>query len=303
MPLSFPLRGIITPTITPLTADFSLDQPSLRKLLEHIIAGGVHGIFALGTSGEGPMLSLKTQCEVIAESCRIAAGRVPVLAGVTHSSIEESLDLARHAAHCGADAVVHAGPLYMPVGQQQLIRFIERFADASPLPVFLYNMPSHTHVVFEETTVARLAAHRNVAGLKDSSSQILYLHGLIRAVRDRPDFSLLVGPEEMTAECILLGIHGGVNGGSNLFPKLYVELYEAASAGNLERVRTLQERVILISRKIYSAGTYGSSYLQGVKCAASLLGLCRNILAPPYAPLEGDDFELIRSHLAELKAL
>jgi 4-hydroxy-tetrahydrodipicolinate synthase len=119
----------------------------------------------------------------------------------------------------------------------------------------------------------------------------------------RAGFSVLVGPEEMMAECVLLGIDGGVNGGSNLFPSLYVSLYDAASRGDLPKVRELQSRVLDVSQRIYSAVTYASGYLQGIKCAASLLGLCSGELGPPYEPLAESLRESIRSHLVALGAL
>ncbi|MFN7923975.1 MAG: dihydrodipicolinate synthase family protein [Bryobacteraceae bacterium] len=296
MSLPQPLRGIVTPLITPLEADFSLDAASLDRLVDHVIGGGVNGIFPLGTSGEGPVLSMATQRATIERACAAARGRVPVLAGVTHASVEESIGLARHAAACGASAVVTAGPLYMPVSQSQLIDVTRRLADASPIPVFLYNMPSHTHVFFEEATVLELAAHPNITGLKDSSGQIMYLHGLRRRLEHRPDFSLLVGPEEMMPECVMLGIHGGVNGGSNLFPELYVSLYDAAMRGDLDTVRKLQRRV-----QDVSTGAYGASYLLGVKCAAAALGLCRNVVAPPYRALEGEAEARVRAAVARLR--
>ncbi len=293
-----PLRGIITPLLTPLSSSDTLDVAGLRRLLDHVIAGGVHGVFVLGTSGEGPALSLRLQEDVIGFTCAHVAGRVPVLAGVTGASFADSIRLSRHAANEGADAVVTAGPLYFPVTPEHLQTFVNQFAEASPLPVFLYNMPSHAHVRFDIDTVFRAAEHPNIAGLKDSAGDIIYLHQLRRALT-RPDFTILVGPEEMMAECVLLGIHGGVNGGSNLFPKLYVDLYNAAFTGDLETVRKLQAKVIEISARIYQV-SYGAGYLQGAKCAANLLGLCQDAFAAPYAPLQGEQRETIRRNLMEL---
>jgi 4-hydroxy-tetrahydrodipicolinate synthase len=294
MPLSSPLRGIVTPLLTPLDRPDRLDADGLYRLIEHVIAGGVSGIFVLGTSGEGPSLSRQMQEEVIRRTCGSVNGRVPVLVGIADSSLEESLSLARFAADSGAGAVVTTGPLYMPVAQDQLIDYVRDLSERSPLPVYLYNIPSHSHVSFAVETVRRSAELPNIAGLKDSAGQIIYLHQLRQALADRPDFTLLVGPEEMMAECVMLGIHGGVNGGSNLFPGLYVRLYEAAARGDLALVRELQPRVIEISKRIYSAVPYGSGYLQGVKCAASLLGLCAGELAPPYKALAGSQLEYMK---------
>lgn len=303
MPLSRPLRGIVTPLITPLASPDSLDQPSLEKLVEHVIGGGVSAVFVLGTTGEGPALPTTVRRQVVEVTCRAAANRVPVIVGITDSCLREALDLAEYSATAGASAVVSAGPTYFPVAQPELENYIRQLADASPLPLFLYNMPSHTHVRFAVPTVAAVADHPKIAGLKDSSAEITYLSALRHTLAGRPDFTLLVGPEEMMGESVLLGIHGGVNGGSNLFPSLYVQLYQAAFHGDVATLRTLHARVIDISQRLYCAGTYGSSYMQGLKCAASLLGLCRNILAPPYAPFDAARTDTIRRHLVALGAL
>ena len=101
-------------------------------------------------------------------------------------------------------------------------------------------------------------------------------------MREHKDFSTIVGPEEMMAEVVLMGADGGVNGGANLFPKLYVDLYHAAASGNLEEVRKLQSKVMKISSTFYNAGSYGSSFLKGVKCSLSILGICNDFVAAPF---------------------
>lgn len=303
MLLPRPLRGIVTPLITPLETPDSLDQPSLETLLEHVIDGGVAAVFVLGTTGEGPALPVSVRRQMVEVTCRVAANRVPVIVGITDSCLREALDLAEFSARAGAAAVVSAGPTYFPVAQAELERYIRQLADAAPLPLFLYNMPSHTHVRFAVPTVAAVAGHPNIAGLKDSSGEIMYLHALRHTLAQRPDFTLLVGPEEMMGESVLLGVHGGVNGGSNLFPSLYVQLYQAAATGDLPTLRRLHARVIDISQRLYCTGTYGSSYMQGLKCSAAQLKLCRNVLAPPYQPFDTDQVETIRRHLGALGVL
>lgn len=303
MRLPRPLRGIVTPLITPLETPDTLDRPSLEKLAGHVVEGGVAAVFVLGTTGEGPALPVAVRRQVVEATCRAVANRVPVIVGITDSCMREALELAEFSARAGAAAVVSAGPTYFPVAPPELERYIRQLADASPLPLFLYNMPSHTHVRFAVPAVAAVADHPNIAGLKDSSGEIMYLHALRHAMAARPEFTLLVGPEEMMGESVLLGVHGGVNGGSNLFPSLYVQLYEAAAGGDVATLRRLHARVIEISQRLYCAGAYGSSYMQGLKCAASVLGLCGNVLAPPYAPLGDAQVDTIRRHLVALGAV
>ncbi|MEZ5400117.1 MAG: dihydrodipicolinate synthase family protein [Bryobacteraceae bacterium] len=301
MSLPSPLRGIVTPLLTPLKTPDSLDPEGLDRLVDHVIDGGVHGIFILGTSGEGPSVSASIRRAVVERTCSRAAGRVPVLVGVTDSSLADAVSLANVAAGSGAAAVVTTGPLYMPVTQAQLLGYIADLAAASPLPVMLYNMPSHARVFFEVETVRLAAQIPGVIGLKDSSAQLLYLRGLQQALAGRPDFTLLVGPEEMMPECVMFGVHGGVNGGSNLFPKLFVDLYDAAARGDLATVASLREAVLALSRAVYNAVSYGSSYLQGVKCAAEALGLCAGALAAPYKAFEGAERDAVRRGLADFR--
>lgn len=156
------------------------------------------------------------------------AGRVPVLVGVTDTSLEESLRLAHKAAECGAAAVVAAPPYYFAPSQTELTMYYKALADALPLPLCLYNMPVHVKVSLEPATVKELAGHPNIIGLKDSSSNMVYFQTLLYELSDRPDFALFMGPEQLTAESVMLGAAGGVNGGANVFPELYVALYEAA---------------------------------------------------------------------------
>src|SRR5439155_25915701 len=135
-----------------------------------------------------------------------------------------------------------------------------RLAAAAPLPLFLYNIPSHAHVGVELETVRRALDFPNVVGIKDSAGHMGFFHRVRQmAAAARPEFAVLIGPEEMLADAVLLGAHGGVCGGSNLVPELYVGLYDAAVRGDLPRVRELHERVTDVSATIYSVGRGGSA--------------------------------------------
>lgn len=298
-----PLTGIYPPLVTPLADPDTLDVAALERLVGHVLAGGVHGLFLLGTTGEGPGLSQRLKGEVVERGLKFVGGRVPVLVGVTDNAFAESVRLAERAAAAGALAVVLAPPHYFQMSQAELGGYVERFAAASPLPVMLYHIPHLTRTGFEVGTVGRLAQHPRVIGIKDSGGQMQYQHEVRLAVAGRPDFTVLVGPEELLAEAVLLGAHGAMCGGANMLPKLYVDLYHAARAGDLPRVRELHERVMRISGTIYTVGGGGSSYFRGLKCALSLLGLCSDVLAEPYRPLSGPERERVRGHLRELGML
>jgi 4-hydroxy-tetrahydrodipicolinate synthase len=146
---------------------------------------------------------------LVTRTCEQVAGRVPVLVGITDTVLTEAHRLARTAAGAGAAAVVAAPPYYFPASQAELTAYFHLLADQLPLPLFLYNMPANTKVSLAPATVQALADHPNVFGLKDSSGSMVYFQTLVHTLKHRPDFSLLVGPEEITAEGLLMGGHGG----------------------------------------------------------------------------------------------
>lgn len=277
-----PLRGIIPPLVTPLLDNDTLDIEGLERLIEKTISGGVHGIFILGTTGEFASLSYRLRIELIKRTCLLVDRRVPVMVGITDSAFAESLNLAKVAADCGADAVVLAPPYYFASGQPELLEYLKRIMIKMPLPLFIYNMPVHTKVIFEPKTVKAAAEIPGIVGMKDSSSNLAYFKQVQYELRDRNDFTFMVGAEEFMAEFVLTGGHGGVNGGANMFPKLYVELYNASVSRNFEKILPLQQKVIQISSTIYKVGHYGSSYLKGLKCALSVMGICNDYLAEPF---------------------
>ena len=280
-------RGVVPPLVTPLipsdgkAGPDELDRDGFARLIDRVIDGGVSGIFALGSSGEGPSLSHRLQHDVTKAACELAAGRVPVLVGVTDTSAAESVALARYAAECGADAVVLAPPYYFPAGQTELRRYVERLLPQFPLPTMLYNMPALTKVVFERETLEALAQQPSIVGIKDSGGDLDYFAGLIELKETRPDWSVLMGPERLSAEAIRLGGDGGVHGGANLFPKLFVRLYEAAVAGDEAEVARLQAQVERLGG-IWNVGKYASRHIKAMKSGLSILGVCGDALAEPF---------------------
>jgi 4-hydroxy-tetrahydrodipicolinate synthase len=284
MAQSTPFRGIIPPMITPLRPDFSLDIARTERLIEHLIDGGVHGIFILGTTGEFAGLSSAVKSDLIQITCQQVKGRVPILVGVTDCSFTESVDLAAIAHKYGAEAVVVAPPFYMNIGQAELIHYYQKLADDVELPLFLYDMPSHVKISIEVETAVKLSKHPNIIGIKDSSGKIENFQALCEAFKQQPEFKIFVGPEEFLAETLKIGGDGGVTGGANLFPKLYVALYEAFEKKEYDAVKKFQETILFLCSNLYQNGTYQSSYLKGLKAAMSFEGLCEDNFAPPIFP-------------------
>ena len=298
-----PFRGIITPMITPLTSNETIDLENLKRLIKHLIDGGVHAIFILGTTGEGASLSYKLKYELINVTCEYVKSRVPVFVGITDSSFQEGIYLSKIAESAGASAVVAALPYYFSLGQNEIINYFKKLADNVNLPLFMYNIPSQTKIMIEAETVKTLSSHPQIVGIKDSSGNAPYFNTLLYLLKDNKSFSILVGPDEMMASTVLLGGNGGVNSGSNLFPRLFVDLYNAAASGDLEKVSDLQEKVMAISVKIYQTEKCGVSFLKGLKTALYLSGFCGTSLASPLSCYEEKEVAVIRENLLFLNQI
>ena len=274
-------QGIIPPLVTPLLDRDKIDVDGTKRLLNHVIRGGVHGIFILGTTGEAPSLSYRLRRDFIQLVCDQVGKVVPVLVGITDTSIVESLDLATFARDAGAEAAVLTTPYYFPAGQTELIQYVESVVAESPLPLMLYNMPSMTKVWFEVDTLSKLTASSNIVGIKDSSGDLDYFQRILKLKEARPDWSMLIGPEHLTSQAVAFGGDGGVNGGANIFPELFVSMYEASVAGDQERLLVLNQRIDKL-QQIYSVGKYASRFIKATKSSLSILGICSDQLAPPF---------------------
>ncbi len=296
------LSGIVPPILTPLRERDVLDVAGLERLIEHTLAGGVHGLFILGTSGEGPGLSYRLRREVIQHVCKQVRGRVPVLVGITDTAFAESIAIARYAADAGAQSVVSAGPYYLPVAQPELLDYVSRLTQEQPLPLFIYNMPQLTKVHFEPETLRQLAHLEKIVGLKDSSADLAYFDKLVALKKQRPDWSVLVGPEHLLMETMRRGGDGGVNGGANFYPSLFVELFEAVKSGDSLRAADLQNKLLQLG-VIYSVGQHASAVIKGMKCACSLLGICDDLMAEPFEKFRAPERAKIRAVLESLELL
>ena len=298
-----PIHGIITPLVTPLTEQGQLDLEGLQRLIAHVTFGGVHGLFILGTTGEGPSLCRKIQESVIRHTSQYVDGDLPVFVGITHPSLNESLSLSCTAADAGCDAVVVAPPYYFDLQQQEFITYCRRLSQESPLPVVLYNMPAVTGISISPETVRQLVVEEAIVGIKDSSGDLEYFRELLSIGKTHSDFPVIVGPEHLLAETLALGGVGGVTGGANIWPDLFVKLYEAVLDGASDHVSQLAE---LVSRlgQIYTVGAPSvSATVARTKTAISILGLCGDNMAAPIVRTNEQQRRKIESFLEDLDIL
>lgn len=294
------LTGIVPPLATPLTSSGKIDAVALHSLVEHVCTAGVNGLFILGTTGEGPSLDNGMRRDVIKAVQQQAGSRVPVLVGLCDTSLNEQLALAEFSATVGAAGLVLTPPCYFALSDAEVLNYLERFTPKLPLPVFLYNIPSLTKIAFAPHIVASAVSLPNVVGLKDSSGNMAYFDAVRRQVPE--EFRMFCGPEELLTEAMALGANGGVCGGSNLFPRLYLELYEAARDGRTADAARLQSIVLELSSGVYSVCSGNSQYLRGMKTALHALGLAGGALAEPLSAVSSEESRTIQQFLSRFCA-
>jgi len=300
--MELPLRGIIPPVITPLIDNNTLDVKGLENLVEHLVTGGVHGLFILGTTGEAPSLSYSLRKEFIKRTCELTNHRIPVMVGITDTSFEGSLEIAEYSQSVGADAVVLAPPYYMPISQTEMMFYLENLIPKSPLPLLVYNMPSHTKLHMVLRTV-KLAKDLGAIGIKDSSGDMFYQASLIEEFKSSPEFAIITGTELFIPETIMQGGHGAIAGGANMFPKFFVEFYEASLARDFEKIALLREINMRLYNTIYNVSKNSSKYIRGIKCVLSTMGICNDYAALPLTRYEGEERQKIEQYIAELSGI
>lgn len=295
-----PLKGVIPPLVTPLLSNTEIDEEGLNNLIEHLISGGVHGLFLLGTTGEATSLKYKVREKFVKKACEINAGRLPVLAGITDTSFEDSIEMSASFKEAGADAVVIAPPYYIPISQHEMMQYLEDLVPKLALPFFLYNMPGYTKLHMSLETV-QLAKDLGALGVKDSSGDMVYLYSLIDKFKDSPEFSIFAGTEIFLPGTIIQGGHGVVPGGANMFPRLFVEIYEASAAGDVERIQALHKVMMKIYNTVYSVGKTSSKYTLGIKCALSVMGICNDYAAQPLHKFDNEKKLKMKEYIEVLK--
>ncbi|MDQ0910655.1 4-hydroxy-tetrahydrodipicolinate synthase [Streptomyces canus] len=306
MTLPAPLTGVVPPVCTPLTPDREVDVPSLRRLVDHLVAGGVHGLFVLGTSSEAAFLTDAQRRLVVETVTGHVGGRLPVLAGVIDMTTARVLDHVRAVTAAGADAVVVTAPFYASTHPVEIARHYRLVAADSPVPVIAYDLPSGVHTKLPADVVLELAAEGVLAGLKDSSGDLAGFRTVVSGARAHPGitgFSVLTGSELIVDAALAVGADGAVPGLANVDPEGYVRLDRLFRAGDLEAARAEQERLCALFGMVDvgdRARMGGSSAALGAfKAALYLRGVidCR-ATAEPQVPLSEAEVERVGRFLA-----
>ncbi|MFE2579444.1 dihydrodipicolinate synthase family protein [Streptomyces sp. NPDC059378] len=306
MTIPAPPTGVVPPVCTPLTPDREVDVPSLRRLVDHLTAGGVHGLFVLGSTSEAAYLTDRQRRLVVETVAGHVAGRLPVLAGAIDMTTPRVLDHVRAVTEAGADAVVVAAPFYTRTHPAEIARHYRLVAAAASVPVIAYDIPSAVHTKLPAGLVLELAADGVLAGLKDSSGDLAGFREVVTGARAHPGitgFSALTGSELVVDSALALGADGAVPGLANVDPHGYVRLDRLCRDGELPRARAEQERLCALfgmtgvgdpARMGGSSAALGAFkaalYLRGViDCPAT---------AEPQVPLSPEETERVGKHLA-----
>ena len=285
--------GVIPPVITPLTADGSLDVPSLRRVINRLVEAGVDGLFLLGSSGEAVFSTDSRRREILTAGVEIVDGRVPVLAGIIDTQTERVVEQAKAAQAIGVDALVATAPFYALGGPEVVERHFRLIRERVNLPLFAYDIPVCVHTKLDGAMMLRLGQDSVIEGVKDSSGDDVAFRQLIRANAAAGEpLALLTGHEVVVDGAYLGGAQGSVPGLANVCPEPYVRQWRAAQAGDWNAVRREQDQLADLMR-IASVTTGVSGYGAGVgafKTALSMMGVIEtNQMTEPVAPLDADN--------------
>lgn len=294
--ITAPLSGIVVPIPTLFDERGRLDEDANARHIDWLITKGVHGIFALGTTGEFTSLSPDERRAFAALAVQAARGRVPVLIGCSSPWTDEAIAYARHADEVGATGVVAVLPYYWLPSERSIHEHYRLLAEGTRLPVYIYNFPALTGRSISPALVARLAAdHSNIAGLKDTVDSIAHIQEAIALVKaSRPDFSVLAGMDYHLLNTLMLGGDGCVPGTANFAPEPFVGLYADATGGRLEAAAE-RSRALAPFARLYQLDAPPFVVVKEAMAAVGLIA--RATTRPPALPLLDDQRRQLRREL------
>lgn len=290
------LKGIITPILTPMNEDESINYDELRNQIERLIENGVHGIFPFGTNGEGYILSNEEKIEILKVTIEQVKGRVPIYAGTGCVSTKGTIELSKKAEELGADILSIITPSFALASQKELYEHYKAVAESVNLPIVLYNIPARTGNKLLPETVERLGKDfSNIVGIKDSSGDWENLKEYINKAKklDKP-FYVLSGNDSLILSTLKEGGHGGIAGCSNVYPKVLSSIYEYYKSGEIEKAQESQDSIASF-RAIFKYGNPNTVVKKAVNLLGEKVGECRR----PFNYLSEEGIEALKLVLKE----
>lgn len=274
----FRAEGIIPAMVTPFDEREELNEEALRQMAARLLDAGVHGLFCLGTNGEFYSLSFEEKVRVAEILVEETKGRAPVYAGAGCASTAETVRLAKRLEETGVDALSVITPYFLSYTQQELIYHFEKVAEATRLPVVLYNIPARTSNALQPKTVARLAEIPNIVGIKDSSGSFDNILQYLE--QTPPEFAVLAGTDSLILSTLMAGGKGAIAATANVFPSEVAAIYERFKEGRYMEAEEAQ-RVLRDLRGSFSLGTLPSV----LKAVLNRIGVPAGPSRRPVAPL------------------
>jgi 4-hydroxy-tetrahydrodipicolinate synthase len=286
------LTGSMVALVTPMRADGGIDEDAFARLIEWQIAEGTHGIVPVGTTGESPTLSHDEHKRVVELAIEVARRRIPVIAGAGSNSTAEAIGLATHAKKAGADAVLVVTPYYNKPTQDGLLLHYTAIADAADIDIIIYNIPGRSVIDMSVETMAKLARHKRIVGVKDSTANLIRPLHTTRACG--PDFVQLSGEDHTAVAYLASGGHGCISVTANIAPRLCSEMHVAWQRGDVAKAMAIQARLVPLHDAMFVESNPGP-----VKYAASLLGFGTPTCRLPLAPVSDATAQKVRAAMVE----
>lgn len=295
MAISRQYPGVFAAMSTPMTAEGEPDPAGIRNVVDYLYASGVTGLSLLGSTGESPLLTIAQRQQVLETALAAANGRGTVYTGAA-STIEAEVVKSLKTASQGAAGALVPPPYYYPLGNDGVIGFYQRVAEASPVPIIMYNIPRMTKIQITPEAVSTLIEHPNIMGLKDSSGDFGYFCSIARIGKEKGNdgFTLYTGSDAMLAVSLFAGGQGVIGGTVNVVPEVEAALFRAYQQGDYDQAVALQGRIAKAT-----ASTGIGTFPAGVKGQYALKGLCGKYMAPPIPALTDAELEQLRQRLVE----
>ena len=289
------ITGIYTPNLIPFDANGRINEGELRRMVNWLIEKGITGLYPNGSTGEFIRLSFEERKRVISIIAEENRGRVPILAGAAEPNLDMILDVCRTYADLGCVAVSVTGPYYFKVSQESIEHFFRELARRSPIDILLYNIPQFSNEI-SVPVVTRLALDcPRIVGIKDSSRDFPRFLNTLHAIKpQRPDFSCLIGCEEILFPSLLMGADGGTIASSGVVPEVIMKLHREFLAGNLAEARRIQFKLL----ELINAMLFGTNFPEGFRAGMSLRGFNLGTTRQLLSPREQVDLEEIRGKIA-----
>lgn len=268
------INGIYPALLTPFNKDQSINESALKQLINHLLAKGVHGLFAIGTNGEFHTLSYEEKITVAKIVVEEVNGRVPVMLGAGSNSTREAMELAKEFEKLGADALSVITPYFISPSQEELQKYFEDIADATSIPIYLYNIPSRTGISIESNTVKNLAKHPNIYGIKDSSGDFVLIQSYLSKTVDE-DFSVFAGTDSLILKTLQSGGRGAIAATANAIPENVVSIYNHWKSGRMKEAEEAQQSLQPL-RETFSLSTIPASLKKAVELFGIPVGPPRN---------------------------